>query len=233
MGLMAVLKNFTREFAGGVHHTDATVDPGGQPLKNCEHFAPAGDDAHPLNNDFVATVGIPRSGGQVAVGYVDPNNPAKTQPGGKRIYSRSEAAEIQGEVWLKNDATNILQNANIILTQSPDGTYTVDNGGVAMVWTPDGNVTVTTQGAVNVSAASSVDITSAANVTIGAGSDLDMAAQGDMNIQSEGTIRINGVEFAPGGVVTQMTALTLNGKQIDGHVHGGVDTGPSNTGPNV
>ncbi len=128
MGIMAVLKNFTRVFSGDVHHTDATVDPGGQPLKTSEHFSAAGDDSHPLTGDYVAAVSIPRSGGCVAVGYVDPSNAAVTQPGGKRIYSRNENAAPQGQVWLKNNGENLVANSVVSLKQTPDGAQIVTNG---------------------------------------------------------------------------------------------------------
>ena len=182
---MARLNNFTRIFRDGVNYVDAIIDPGGIPMKTSENFSAAGDDSHPLPGDYAAAVGIQRSGGAVVVGYVDPENAGITQPGGKRIYSRNTESEIQGQLWLKNDSTNILSNSIVSITQTPEGSQIVTNGA------------------------------------------------GTLTLESGGDIVINGVRFAPGGIVTDMNKLKLNNKEIDGHLHSGVTTGASNTGQNI
>lgn len=142
MGLMAILNNFTRIFKDGVNYVDATIDPGGIPLKTSENFSAAGDDSHPLPGDFVAALEVQRSGGAIVVGYNDPKNAGVTKPGGKRIYSRNEDGEIQGELWLKNDSTNILSNGIVSLTQTAEGTQIVTNGAGTFTLEAGGDIVI-------------------------------------------------------------------------------------------
>jgi hypothetical protein len=53
MGLIAKLLSFVRVERNGAKINDVKVDPGGGPNITAEHFAPIGDDAHPLPGDFV------------------------------------------------------------------------------------------------------------------------------------------------------------------------------------
>ena len=219
MGLIAILKSFTRVVKVESKYADTEIDPGGNALKTCEHFAAAGDDAHPLLEDYALAVEIPRSGGAAIAGYIDPNNAGVTLPGGKRIYSRNEDAEVQGQLWLKNDGENILSNLVASITQSPDGKLVIKNEVASITQSPDGKLVIKNEvGTITQSVDGSHEITNGA---------------GTFTLESGGNIIINGVTFAPGGIVTGMKSLELNGKQIDGHLHGGVQSGGSSTGPNV
>lgn len=55
---------------------------------------------------------------------------------------------------------------------------------------------------------------------------------GAITLQANGTINLNGVTISPAGAVTVPSSLTLDGKELADHTHGGVQSGGSNTGPN-
>ena len=134
MGLMTRLLSFVRRDT----HSEATVDPGGGAILTAEHFAGAGDDAQPLPNDYAITVSVQRSGGQVAVGYVDMSNAQTAMPGEKRLYSRSTAGGQVAEVWLRNEGTVRISNGSGTLTLMPNGTInlngvTIDAAGNVIV----------------------------------------------------------------------------------------------------
>ncbi len=143
MGLIALLKSFTRVVRNGAQASDVKIDPSGGANLTVEHFAPPGDDSNPLPNDFVVAVSIPRTGGWAAVGYIDPLNVPKAAPGEKRIYARdpSDGSDIV-DLWLKNDGTGILSNANGSVTLSPDGGIKGDNGSGSFELQSGGNFVV-------------------------------------------------------------------------------------------
>ncbi len=126
MGRIALILSFVRSLAGEAKVSDVKVNPGGGANITAQHFAPAGDDAHPLPADYVATMRVQRTGSEVAVGYLDPKNEQKSQPGDKRIYARGpEDGTATVEVWLKSDGTALTSNAKGSTTLSPDGSSTV------------------------------------------------------------------------------------------------------------
>ncbi len=141
MGFVAVLKNFVRTSRGNAKFADTTLADG---LKQdtCEHFAPAGDDAHPLNNDYAIAVTIPASGRAVSVGYVDPQNQGVTQPGGKRIYARNTDGQTLGQLWLKNTGEVIMSTGSVSITETPDGTCTITNNNGTISLLSNGNVNI-------------------------------------------------------------------------------------------
>lgn len=55
---------------------------------------------------------------------------------------------------------------------------------------------------------------------------------GHMALFADGTANINGVTIDKDGNIVAPGSLILNGKELDGHAHGGVASGGSNTGPN-
>ena len=57
-------------------------------------------------------------------------------------------------------------------------------------------------------------------------------ANGHVTLLADGTANINGVTIDKDGNIVAPGSLILNGKEIDGHTHGGVASGGSNTGPN-
>ena len=129
MGRIAKILSFVRVIRNGANVSDIKTDPGGGANVTVEHFAPLGDDSHPLNTDYVATMDISRTGGGVAVGFVDPLNAPKASPGDKRIYGRdADTGAVVVEIWLKNDGTAIVSNDNGSVVLSPGGSIKGDNG---------------------------------------------------------------------------------------------------------
>ena len=110
MGLITRVLSFVR----GESFSETRVDPGGGDAITADHFSSLGDDAQPLAGDYAATIPVQRTGGQVAVGYVDIENARKAQPGEKRSYARGSSGGQVSEVWLRNDGTvMITSNGNV------------------------------------------------------------------------------------------------------------------------
>lgn len=128
MGLIGRILSFVRAERNGAQVSDVKTDPGGGPNVTAEHFAPAGDDSHPLASDYVYAAPSPQRGRYAAVGYVDPKNPPKAQPGEKRIYARDADGTVVVEVWLQNDGTATLVNGEGSVTLAPDGAIKGVNG---------------------------------------------------------------------------------------------------------
>lgn len=121
MGRIAKLLSFIRTVKNGAKVSDVKVDPGGGANITAEHFAPPGDDSHPLPGDYVALNNDSGSGRESAIGYVDPLNEPKALPGDKRIYARDEDGVLIVEIWLKNTGEATIFNANGSVTLRPDG----------------------------------------------------------------------------------------------------------------
>lgn len=129
MGRIAKLLSFVRVTRNDAKISDVKIDPGGGSNITAEHFAPAGDDSFPLKTDYVVTNDIPRTGGEAAIGYLDPINTPKAQEGDKRIYARdANTGAVIVEIWLKNDGTAITSNSNGSFTLNPDGSIKGSNG---------------------------------------------------------------------------------------------------------
>lgn len=56
---------------------------------------------------------------------------------------------------------------------------------------------------------------------------------GYIRLMADGSVVINGVTIDASGKVTVPSSLRVAGKELNGHVHGGVASGGSNTGPNA
>ena len=169
MGRIAVLLSFVRSLAGEAKVSDVKVDPGGGANITAQHFSPAGDDAHPLPDDYAATVPVQRTGSEVAVGYIDPKNEQKAQPGDKRIYARDpEDGSTVVEVWLKNDGTALVANAEASVEVKPDGSIKGSNSAGSFELQAGGNfvvngVTIDTSG--NVTSPATITGTTVAGTT--------------------------------------------------------------------
>lgn len=128
MGRIAKLLSFARSEVNGAKVSDVKVDPGGGANVTAQHFASPGDDSHPLPGDYVALTGVTGTGRANALGYLDPTNERKALPGDKRIYARDEDGATVVEVWLQNDGTAIVVNAQGSVTLRPDGSIRGSNG---------------------------------------------------------------------------------------------------------
>lgn len=128
------LLSFARRTIDGAPVADAKIDPGGENARTVQHFAPAGDDSHPLPGDTVLAVEAGGSGEAQAVGYIDPVNPGEAGPGEKRLYARDADGNVVAQVWLKNDGELVVESTEggAQVRVAPDGTvHLADETGAA------------------------------------------------------------------------------------------------------
>lgn len=212
MGRIARLLSFVRLTRNDAKVSDVKVNPGGGPNITAEHFADAGDDAHPLITDYVALNTDSGSGRETAIGYLDPINEPKAQPGDKRIYGRdAESGAVVVEVWLKNDGTAIVSNDNGSVTLRPDG----------------GTITETPESTFDAAADGSIKGDN---------------SNGSFELAAGGDFLVNGVTIDTSGNITSPATITAPnlvgstsvkaaGKELAGHLHP-AGSPPGNTGPN-
>ena len=211
MGFITTVLSFVRTFRNDANISDVTVDPGGGANLTCENVTPAGDDANPLLTDFAVVVSIQRTGGKVVVGYLDPINLQKSQPGDKRIFARDSGSGADVvELWLQNDGTATLSNSSGSVVLKPDGSFISDSGGATI----------------------ENDSTGLIKGDNGAGF-FQLLPSGDFDA--------NGFVIGPGGNASgpaNISASSLSapsvsaaGKELAGHDHP-VTTAPGTTGPN-
>lgn len=207
MGSIARILSFVRVIHNGAKLSDVEVDRGGGAVITAEHVAPPGDDSFPLKTDYVTTTPIDRTGGDVAMGYVDPINEPVAQEGEKRIYGRDPATgavvnqvhlQANGDILLSNDIASVLIKA--------DGSIKSDNGTGSFELRADGSI----------------------NGNNGAGS---------FELEVGGDFVVNGARIDTAGNITSPTSVSAPsivaaGKELAGHIHL-AGTVPGNTGPNV
>lgn len=122
MSIIAKLLAFVRVERNGAKISDVKIDLGGGNNITAEHFSAPGDDSFPLITDYVLAADIPRNGGKVIHGYIDPINDPIAQEGDKRIYGRNKDTGISvNEVWLKSDGSIIMSNTAGSITLQADG----------------------------------------------------------------------------------------------------------------
>jgi hypothetical protein len=124
----------------GAKVTDIKSDPGGGANVTAEKFEPAGDDSQPLTSDQELLVSIKRSGGEVAIGFLDPKNEQKSEPGEKRIYSRGEDGVQVCELFLHGDGSATLENENGAFTLGADGSHKLENAAGSFELQAGGNI---------------------------------------------------------------------------------------------
>lgn len=122
MGWVGRVLSFIRVERNTAKISDVQIDTGGGPNVTAEHFAPAGDDAFPLDTDYAVSQSVQQTGRVATVGYVDPINTPKALEGEKRIYGRDkDTGAVVVEVWLKNDGEAVISNDNGSVVLRPDG----------------------------------------------------------------------------------------------------------------
>lgn len=137
MSNIARLLSFVRVVRQDVNISEVTIDTGGDVNHTADHFAPSGDDSHPLETDYVLATDIPQSGTKVVINYLDSINEPKTGEGEKRIYARDPSTgETVNEVWLKNNGDVLLSNDNGSILLQADGTVNI-NG---VIINPSGDI---------------------------------------------------------------------------------------------
>lgn len=210
MGRIAKLLSFVRLTRNEAKVNDVKVDPGGGPNVTAEHFAAAGDDSHPLPGDYVALNTDSGSGRESAIGYLDPLNEPKAQPGDKRIYARDEDGVVIVEIWLKNTGEATVFNENGSVTLRPDG----------------GAITTTPESTFDAKADGSIKGDN------GSGS-FELAAGGDFLVNGV-TIDTSGNITSPATItgpnVVGSTSVKAAGKELAGHNHNYTWTDPAGSG---
>lgn len=165
MGRIARILSFVRSEINGAKVSDVKSDPGGGPNTTSQHFQPAGDDAHPLPGDYVATSAAAGTGRETAVGYLDPGNKQKAGPGEKRLYARGGDGAQVCEVWLKADGSVLIQNETGSTVLNPDGSVVTTNEGGVMTFAANGSFSVTNAAGSMVLAANGVATVNGATIT--------------------------------------------------------------------
>ena len=229
MGILAKSLSFVRVERNGAKLSDVKVDPGGGPNVTAEHFAPIGEDAHPLPGDYVVTSDVSGTGREAVIGYVDPKNESKAQPGDKLVYSREPSEDGAGRIiteqWLKNEGTIITNAYKLIgadiklisrIVQSPDGFVSNE------VFDENDTLKVTTRISSDGSA-----------TTFNENGSFELAAGGDFLVNGV-TIDTSGNITSPATVssaAVEAPSVKAGGKELAGHDHP-AGTPPGNTGPN-
>lgn len=144
MGRIAKILSFLRVTRRDAKVSDVKLDTGGGANITAEHFSTPGDDSFPLTTDYAIVVDIPRSGGGVVVGYIDPVNAPVALEGEKRIYARDPAdGSIKASMRLMNEGSIqiVSVGGGSILLQS-DGTTVMDNSNGSILLQSDGTVNI-------------------------------------------------------------------------------------------
>lgn len=141
MGVVTRVLSFVRVVKNGINTSDVKMNPNGGANITGEHFADPGDDSFPLPSDYAATTAVQSTGREIPVGYADPLNTPKAAEGEKRIYGRDSAGNGVNEVWLKNDGSVIVDNANGQIEIKVDGEIEALNAGGSIVLKPTGELT--------------------------------------------------------------------------------------------
>lgn len=211
--------DFFRVILRGIPATDVKFDPGGGSNLTGTHFSDPGDDAFPLPGDYLTSVETPKSGNQSVVGYHDPVNTQKATAGDKRIYSRRTSdGKYIAEGWLKSDGT-IIHNS-----------YKFDGDTRLLICSHTMN---SVAGTVICQVFSDGGTVMARHVIDAAGTHLlDNDAGGSIQMLANGDVNINGTVFQSGNPVIVPTSLSVAGKELAGHDHGGIEPGAGTTGPN-
>lgn len=143
MGLIAKVLSYTRiADRFGAKVSDVKHDPGGGANETGEHFQAANQDAVPLPGDYLLTVSVQRTGGEVVVGFIDPKQEQTAEPGEYRAYARDEDGTQVVQLHLKKDGTAVLNNAEATVEMKPSGEVNTQNGGGFYKLQDDGTVNI-------------------------------------------------------------------------------------------
>ena len=127
MGLIGKILSFTRVTRNGAKLSDVKVDVGGGEIITAEYSHPANSESFPLVDDYAILEKVPRTGGYIAVSFIETDALQKVTLGEKRLYARSGRDEIC-QVWLKNDGTVLADNDSGSFELKPTGAIKGLNG---------------------------------------------------------------------------------------------------------
>ncbi len=143
MGLIAKVLSYTRIAERfGAKVSDVKHDPGGGANETSEHFQAANQDAVPLPGDYLVTVSVQRTGGEVVVGFIDPKQEQTAEPGEYRAYARDADGAQVVQLHLKKDGTAVLNNAEATVEMKPSGEVNTQNASGFYKLQDDGTVNI-------------------------------------------------------------------------------------------
>lgn len=143
MGLISKVLSYTRiADRFGAKVSDVKHDPGGGANETGEHFQAANQDAVPLPGDYLLTVSVQRTGGEVVVGFIDPKQEQTAEPGEYRAYARDADGAQVVQLHLKKDGTAVLNNAKATVEMKPSGEVNTQNGSGFYKLQDDGTVNI-------------------------------------------------------------------------------------------
>ena len=143
MGLISKVLSYTRiADRFGVKVSDVKHDPGGGANATGEHFQAANQDAVPLPGDYLLTVSVQRTGGEVVVGFIDPKQKQTAGQGEHRTYARNADGEEVVQLILKKDGSAVLSNNSGSVSLEPSGRILAANGGGYIDLTAGGTVDI-------------------------------------------------------------------------------------------
>lgn len=143
MGLIAKVLSYTRiADRFGAKVSDVKHDPGGGANETGEHFQAANQDAVPLPGDYLLTVSVQRTGGEVVVGFIDPKQEQTAEPGEYRAYARDADGVQVVQLHLKKDGTAVLNNAEATVEMKPSGEVNTQNASGFYRLQDDGTVNI-------------------------------------------------------------------------------------------
>lgn len=212
MGLIAKVLSYTRiADRFGAKASDVKHDPGGGANETGEHFQAANQDAVPLPGDYLLTVSVQRTGGEVVVGFIDPKQEQTAEPGEYRAYARDANGAQVVQIHLKKDGTAVINNDNGSVTLSPDGEIESRNDTAVHVIRPSGAIRGSNPSGF-----------------------FELQDDGTVNINGF-TVAPDGSAVSPVSVtaptVDGTSSVQAAGKELVGHDHP-AGSPPGNTGPN-
>lgn len=143
MGLISKVLSYTRiADRFGAKVSDVKHDPGGGANETGEHFQAANQDAVPLPGDYLLTVSVQRTGGEVVVGFIDPKQEQTAEPGEYRAYARDADGAQVVQLHLKKDGTAVLNNAEATVEMKPSGEVNTQNASGFYKLQDDGTVNI-------------------------------------------------------------------------------------------
>lgn len=121
---------------------EISVELGGDDPATADHYAPAGDDSPPLEDDLAVLVEITEATDTyAAVAYTD-ETPRVAEPGEVRRYARDSSGEVVSSIHLKGDKT-------VEIAQANGASVVIASDGEITITGPAGTVTMGTDGSIS------------------------------------------------------------------------------------
>ena len=194
-----VIKSYIAKLSGsGTNAQFSSVEEFVDDQRTVQVFGPCNEDFAPPEN--CKTFNIPLGRGRgflISAAYHNQKIAPVAVHGERRIYSTNQAGDtVMSEVFLKQDGTLDIKNANAQILMNPDGTMLIENGGVT--------ITINQSGLLEIETTGNTEITSAKTII---NNDVDIV----------GTLNASVSVISP--TVAATTSLTIKSKEMDDHRH--------------